>query len=554
MAFTFIPRTTSPGPNDKNWIQTAYGGYSPCIHPDTASQYGYGPGSTLPNCVGYAWGRFREILGSTPKLCLGNAGLWYSYTADGYRRGSTPQLGAVACWSLPGQPGHVAIVEKINSDGSIETSNSGYNWTPNRHRSAVEIIRGTYPRWITWSGYVFQGFIYNPACEGISDKLSEFISEAESHVGENGEWTWRVSGLSRGQPWCAAFIVAVGKTVGNIIGNIIPFTYGAGDFPRIGVAHNGGKWLIGPAQGRQAKPQPGDLILFRWSNPSAYINKDTYYSDHVGIVRKVDNNKVYTIEGNTSTNPYTSVVKLKEYSINASFINGYYRPDWSKVGSNSNNLISNIGPLYTAENTRQDALIREIGYLNNQYKPSINSSHITLSAMNYTFLLNSIYEFGMENLGYDVSQQSVTYNLSNDAESVVRYMADKGLNTAASVGIAANIYHESGFRTGAIGDNGTSFGLCQWHADRGVKMKQMAGSNWQTNMTGQLDYLWYELCYSYPELLSDLKYLPNNESGARTAADIFVRRFERPANIDHQSNIRQNTASDMWKKVISVVK
>ena len=56
-------------------------------------------------------------------------------TNDGYKRGSTPKLGAIACWSLGvvgignDGAGHVAVVEQINSDGSIIVSESNYGGT-----------------------------------------------------------------------------------------------------------------------------------------------------------------------------------------------------------------------------------------------------------------------------------------------------------------------------------------------------------------------------------------------------------------------------------------
>lgn len=152
---TFTPRTTAPTSANKNFLHYAKsksGGYNYCIH--------IKDGSCLPNCVGFAWGRWREILGKKPNLSLNNAENWWGYTADGYKRGQTAKLGAVACWrkgkagvSSDGA-GHVAIVEKINADGSIVTSNSAYGGT----RFYLKTIKPPF----NLSGYVFQGFIYLP--------------------------------------------------------------------------------------------------------------------------------------------------------------------------------------------------------------------------------------------------------------------------------------------------------------------------------------------------------------------------------------------------------
>ena len=85
----FKARTTAPSTSSKYWKHTSAGGVNSCLL--------IGKGSVLPNCVGYAWGRFYEILGSKPKLSRRNAELWYGYTADGYKRGKKPKLGAVVC-------------------------------------------------------------------------------------------------------------------------------------------------------------------------------------------------------------------------------------------------------------------------------------------------------------------------------------------------------------------------------------------------------------------------------------------------------------------------
>lgn len=116
-------------------------------------------GSCLPNCVGYAWGRWREILGYNPNLSINQAEIWYLKN-DGYTRGQEPKLGAVACFSK-GDPrddtdglGHVCIVEEIYSDGSILTSNSDWNGTRFYTRKMTKPYK--------IPGQDFQGFIYLP--------------------------------------------------------------------------------------------------------------------------------------------------------------------------------------------------------------------------------------------------------------------------------------------------------------------------------------------------------------------------------------------------------
>ena len=149
----YKPRLTAPGATDKNYIKTTHGGYNYCIKIGS-------DGSCLPNCVGYAWGRWRELLGKFHNLSRGNAENWWG-TSDGYGRGQEPRLGAVMCWRK-GQAGnandgagHVAIVERINADGSITYSQSNYGGT------RWELKTKSYP-YSLGSAYTFQGFIYLP--------------------------------------------------------------------------------------------------------------------------------------------------------------------------------------------------------------------------------------------------------------------------------------------------------------------------------------------------------------------------------------------------------
>ena len=127
----------------------------------------YNAGYGLPNCTCYAWGRFWEnsdINGdysNRPNLSTGNAEDWWSHS-DGYARGSTPALGAVLC--LRDGPysgeGHVGVVEVINSDNSIITSNSAWG---GRYFYTMTLYP---PHYLPAAGYGFQGFIYNPITGG----------------------------------------------------------------------------------------------------------------------------------------------------------------------------------------------------------------------------------------------------------------------------------------------------------------------------------------------------------------------------------------------------
>ena len=81
----------------------------------------------------------------------------------------------------------------------------------------------------------------------------------------------------------------------------------------------------------KGKPKCGDVIYF-YSSAKGRIG-------HVGIVRKVEGSKVYTIEGNTSgastliTNG--GGVREKSYSLSSTYIDGYGSVDWSAVAGST---------------------------------------------------------------------------------------------------------------------------------------------------------------------------------------------------------------------------
>ena len=500
----------------------------------------------MPNCTAYAWGRFYEILGQRPKLCTGNAGDWYPYNmkTNAYHYGRDPQIGAVICWSRPGGAGHVGIVEQINSDNSIVVSESAYrawNFKVRTHRP---------PNYSNMLGstYRFQGFIYNPATLGMNSAVNEFVQEAESHVGEDGTWTWQTSGLQKGQPWCAAFIVAVARTVG-VLYKVVTRSFNAEDIVKRSVELQYGVWYPGPSQSKSVSPQPGDILSIR-RNQRVYTS--TYDADHVGIVRKVENNKIYSVEGN-----WGNKVSYVTRSLNSTQVNGVYRPNW---GNSSGTAI--YQPLYDTLNDRNDAILREIGYANSTGQLSIMSSNVRISAVNYTTLLNSAWEaFRMENS----SQGVILDKLDSIPREIVKFMMNKGLNAAAGIGIIANIYYESGFKTNAVEYGYTvstgGIGLCQWTnyprtaaVGRNTNMRKMVGSDWRTDLTGQLEYLYYELTGSYKRVWTYLQGVANNEAGARDAADYFVRHFEIPANIEQTARRRMDKASEYWGQVAPILK
>lgn len=115
-------------------------------------KFGYG----MPNCTAYAFGRAYEILGEEPNLCHFDAYKWYDYN-DGYSRGQTPKVGAIACWKYYryGEwSGHVAVVEKVEN-GTVTMSNSAWGWQ-NFYLTYADVNDPAMGE----SDWEFQGFIY----------------------------------------------------------------------------------------------------------------------------------------------------------------------------------------------------------------------------------------------------------------------------------------------------------------------------------------------------------------------------------------------------------
>lgn len=161
-AIGFTMRTTRPA-NNKNFITRGSGGWNTCIKGSPRYQYA----DALANCVGYASGRFNEII----NIARETSGCTYTTLncnavnfkeraeAAGLQTGSTPRRGAIMCWGKEGDAGHVAIVERVNNNNSVYTSESGWGSSSIFWNSTRTNNNG---RWGCGAGYYFRCFIYLP--------------------------------------------------------------------------------------------------------------------------------------------------------------------------------------------------------------------------------------------------------------------------------------------------------------------------------------------------------------------------------------------------------
>ncbi len=143
----------------------------------------------------------------------------------------------------------------------------------------------------------------------------------------------------------------------------------------------------------------------------------------------------------------------------------------------------------------------------------------------------------------------VAARLKGSELGVFQYLTGQmGLSTAAACGVLANIYCESGFSTGAVGDRGTSYGLCQWHNGRKTSLLQYLERNGylKTDLYGQLSYLQLELLGAYRHVYDYLVRVPNTADGAYQAARYFCIYFEIPKNRMNAGNIRGGIAKKTY--------
>lgn len=78
---------------------------------------------------------------------------------------------------------------------------------------------------------------------------------------------------------------------------------------------------------------------------------------------------------------------------------------------------------------------------------------------------------------------------------------------SAAAGVVGNLVQESGLRTDAIGDNGTSGGLAQWHNERLDALKRFAvarGKEW-TDLDTQIEFLAEEMRTSYADTYAKMQ-------------------------------------------------
>lgn len=127
---------------------------------------------------------------------------------------------------------------------------------------------------------------------------------------------------------------------------------------------------------------------------------------------------------------------------------------------------------------------------------------------------------------------------------IARYLTQKGYSLSQASGIAGNIYVESGYKTGALGDNGTSYGLVQWHNTRWEKLIKFCEENGldSASVEGQLIYLDWELKTHEKNARIELM----KTTTPQDAAYAFAKYFERPSKISPK---RMSKAQEIYNQI-----
>jgi len=133
-------------------------------------------------------------------------------------------------------------------------------------------------------------------------------------------------------------------------------------------------------------------------------------------------------------------------------------------------------------------------------------------------------------------------SIKGTSQEVIKFLVGKGLTETQAAGIAGNLQHESGINpTVKPGDRGNSFGIAQWHKERGENMKKWTKQNGydSSSLKGQLEYLWWELNNTEKKALSKLKETDN----PKDAAFMFAKYFERCSACQDRNRIKSRLAT-----------
>lgn len=153
--------------------------------------------------------------------------------------------------------------------------------------------------------------LWSSVLYGIYSGDDAIVTVALSQVGNiGGEPYWSWYGFGSRVEWCACFVSWCANECGYIDTGVCPKFAGCGN----GVQwfQERGQWLYGSTE-----PAPGMVIFFDWDNKGGSGPQDGE-ADHVGIVQKVGDGIIYTVEGNSG-----NLCRVNRYPVGHYEILGY---------------------------------------------------------------------------------------------------------------------------------------------------------------------------------------------------------------------------------------
>ena len=181
------------------------------------------------------------------------------------------------------------------------------------------------------------------------------------------------NGSKKGIAWCAVFVCwcfvqAFGKaTALKLLCQPTSGNCGAGCQSAMNYFKKKGQFY-------KSNPKPGDQIIF-WS-------KDKTEASHTGLVYKVDNTYVYTVEGNTSSASGViangGAVATKKYKLTYDRIAGYGRPNYGNIEANDNENSTNTDKEKNENTTTRTAWVSVLkgSTVNYRQKPSTSATKV----------------------------------------------------------------------------------------------------------------------------------------------------------------------------------
>lgn len=212
----FEPRYEIPEKDNKYYIKTTYGGYSPCCLGNIKNRYF--EGSVLANCVGMEAGRFNEESCEGGVRWLGdtNAESYINLAKrQGLKTGTKPVPGAAMVWACgvigkgSDGAGHVANVEDTvisrSAVAKVICAESGWHY-PKGEYFAVVTRTNSNGRWGQSSAYYFMGCIYNPNLISFNKGVWDEFTTHWAQIAYGTKDDWEVSAQPNG---CREYLPAV---------------------------------------------------------------------------------------------------------------------------------------------------------------------------------------------------------------------------------------------------------------------------------------------------------------------------------------------------------